>query len=136
MRIRPDEDAGHTLVRPVDPDARPHLRRRGRPLHDRRVRRLPVRVLPQGLGLHPGGRRRTRRPAALHLAPRAAHAVPPNALAGAEASEAAALQGKFFEFERGLFADQENQRPSDILRLAKDLGLDVDRFERDLSRLR
>ncbi len=56
----------------------------------------------------------------------------PNAQAGAEASEAAALQGKFFEFERGLFADQENQRPSDILRLARDLGLDVDRFEKDL----
>jgi Na+/H+ antiporter NhaA len=57
----------------------------------------------------------------------------PNALAGAEASEAAALQGKFFEFERGLFADQENQRPSDIVRLARELGLDVDRFERDLT---
>ena len=44
----------------------------------------------------------------------------PNALAGAEASEAASLQGKFFEFERGLFADQENQRPSDIIRLARE----------------
>jgi Na+/H+ antiporter NhaA len=59
--------------------------------------------------------------------------VHPNALAGAEASEAAALQGRFFEFERGLFADQENQRPSDIIRLARDLGLDVERFERDLT---
>lgn len=59
--------------------------------------------------------------------------VHPNALAGAEASEAAALQGKFFEFERGLFADQENQRPSDIVRLARELGLDVDRFEADLT---
>ncbi|MGW9630270.1 Na+/H+ antiporter NhaA [Agromyces sp. NPDC055520] len=57
----------------------------------------------------------------------------PNALAGAEASEAAALQGKFFEFERGLFADQENQRPSDIVRLAEELGLDVERFEEDLT---
>ncbi len=57
----------------------------------------------------------------------------PNALAGAEASEAAALQGRFFEFERGLFADQQNQRPSDIVRLAADLGLDVERFEADLT---
>ena len=57
----------------------------------------------------------------------------PNALAGAEAAEAAALQGKFFEFERGLFADQENQRPSDIVRLARELGLDVEKFERDLT---
>jgi Na+/H+ antiporter NhaA len=57
----------------------------------------------------------------------------PNALADAEASEAAGMQGRFWEFERGLFADQENQRPSDIIRLARDLGLDVDRFERDLT---
>lgn len=57
----------------------------------------------------------------------------PNALAGAEAAEAASLQGKFFEFERGLFADQERQRPSDIVRLAESLGLDVERFERDLE---
>lgn len=56
----------------------------------------------------------------------------PNAQAAAEASEAAALQGRFFEFERGLFADQEHQRPSDILRLAESLGLDVERFQRDL----
>ncbi|CAL4860250.1 Na+/H+ antiporter NhaA [Microbacterium sp. MM2322] len=57
----------------------------------------------------------------------------PNALAGAEASEAAAKQGKFFEFERGLFADQDNQLPSDIVRLAARLGLDVPKFERDLT---
>ena len=57
----------------------------------------------------------------------------PNALAGAEAAEAASLQGQFFEFERGLFADQENQRPSDIVRLAASLGLDVAQFEHDLQ---
>ncbi len=56
----------------------------------------------------------------------------PNALAAAEASEAAAAQGKFFEYERSLFSDQENQRPSDLIRRARDLGLDVERFERDL----
>jgi len=57
----------------------------------------------------------------------------PNALAGAEAAEAASMQGKFFEFERGLFADQEHQLPSDIVRLAASLGLDVPKFERDLE---
>jgi Na+/H+ antiporter NhaA len=57
----------------------------------------------------------------------------PNALAAAEASEAAALQGKFFEFERSLFADQENQLPSHIIRRAQELGLDVERFESDLK---
>lgn len=59
--------------------------------------------------------------------------IHPNALAGAEASEAAARQGRFWEFERALFADQENQRPSDIIRIARDIGLDVDRFEKDLT---
>jgi Na+/H+ antiporter NhaA len=57
----------------------------------------------------------------------------PNALAAAEASEAAARQGKFFEFERSLFADQEHQLPSDIMRRAVDLGLDLERFEDDLG---
>ncbi|MGY1551980.1 Na+/H+ antiporter NhaA [Microbacterium sp. A588] len=57
----------------------------------------------------------------------------PNALAAAEASEAAALQGKFPEFMRSLFADQNNQLPADILRRAVELGLDVDRFETDLN---
>jgi Na+/H+ antiporter NhaA len=57
----------------------------------------------------------------------------PNALAAAEASEAAARQGKFFEFERSLFADQEHQLPTDIMRRAEDLGLDLRRFEDDLA---
>ncbi len=57
----------------------------------------------------------------------------PNALAGAEAAEAASLQGRFFEFERALFADQDNQLPSDIVRIAGALGLDVPRFEKDLE---
>ena len=57
----------------------------------------------------------------------------PNALAAAEASEAAALQGKFFEFERALFVDQDEQLPSHIIRRAQELGLDVEQFERDLA---
>ncbi|MET0954981.1 MAG: Na+/H+ antiporter NhaA [Cryobacterium sp.] len=57
----------------------------------------------------------------------------PNALAAAEASEAAARQGKFFEFERSLFADQERQLPSDIVRRAEELGLDLERFTADLE---
>lgn len=58
--------------------------------------------------------------------------VHPNAVAAAEAVEAAALQGKGAEFAKSLLADQEHQRPSDILRRAEELGLDMERFERDL----
>lgn len=57
----------------------------------------------------------------------------PNALAAAEASEAAALQGAFFPMEISLFSDQANQLPSDIVRRAGELGLDVARFEADLT---
>ena len=57
----------------------------------------------------------------------------PNALAAAEAAEAAGHQGRFFEFSRSLFADQEHQLPADIVRRARELGLDVERFEEDLD---
>jgi len=58
----------------------------------------------------------------------------PNALAAAEASEAAANQGKFFEYERALFFhDQAEQLPRDLIRRAEEIGLDVERFERDLA---
>ncbi|QAY74437.1 Na+/H+ antiporter NhaA [Agromyces protaetiae] len=56
----------------------------------------------------------------------------PNALAAAEATEAADRQGKFREFARSLFADQEHQLPSDIMRRAQELELDTARFEEDL----
>ncbi len=56
----------------------------------------------------------------------------PNALAAAEASEAAARQGAFVAFGKSLFADQERQLPSDIMRRASELGLDMSRFEEDL----
>ncbi|MWB98961.1 Na+/H+ antiporter NhaA [Agromyces seonyuensis] len=58
--------------------------------------------------------------------------VHPNALAASEAAEAAARQGKFFEMERALFADQDHQMPGDIMHRAAEIGLDVDRFEHDL----
>lgn len=57
----------------------------------------------------------------------------PNAIAAAEASEAAHRQGQFGEFMRSLFADQEHQQPADMLRRADELGLDLDQFEADLS---
>lgn len=57
----------------------------------------------------------------------------PNALAAAEAAEAADRQGRFFEFSRSLFADQEHQLPADIVHRAEELGLDLERFEADLD---
>lgn len=57
----------------------------------------------------------------------------PNAVAAAEAAEAAGLQGKFFEMEKSLLADHEHQLPSDIIRRAREIGLDAERFEADLT---
>ena len=57
----------------------------------------------------------------------------PNALAAAEAAEAADRQGRFFEFSRSLFADQEHQLPADIAGRAEELGLNLERFEADLD---
>ena len=56
----------------------------------------------------------------------------PNALAAAEAAEAAGRQGRFFEFGRSLFAHHDHLQPSDIMRRAQELGFDIERFENDL----
>jgi Na+/H+ antiporter NhaA len=58
--------------------------------------------------------------------------VHPNAQLAAEATEAAARQGSFWQMHDLLLASQEALQPKDLLRYAAELGLDVDRFRRDL----
>lgn len=131
--VRPDQDTGQTLMRPVDP-ARDHVFGAA----DAPYTIVEYGDFQCGFCLKASG---SIQEVHSELGDRLRYVwrhapltqYHPNALAGAEASEAAALQGKFFEFERGLFADQENQRPSDIIRLAANLGLDVERFEKDLT---
>jgi Na+/H+ antiporter NhaA len=55
-----------------------------------------------------------------------------NAQLAAEASEAAGDQGRFWEMHDLLLANQDALRPSDLLRYAEELGLDLDRFTADL----
>ena len=50
----------------------------------------------------------------------------------AEASEAAAVQGKFWEYHDALFGHQDELEPSDLADYARDLDLDLDRFETEL----
>jgi Na+/H+ antiporter NhaA len=50
----------------------------------------------------------------------------------AEASEAAAAQGRFWEFYDALLSHQEELGAQDIRRYAQELGLDVERFWEDL----
>ena len=60
--------------------------------------------------------------------------VHPRAQLAAEATEAAAAQGRFWELHDLLLAHQDALRPADLARYARDLGLDVDRFTDELRR--
>jgi protein-disulfide isomerase len=58
--------------------------------------------------------------------------VHPTAQLAAEASEAAAAQGKFWEMYDTLLSHQEALSMRDIIRYARDLDLDIDRFTDEL----
>ncbi len=60
--------------------------------------------------------------------------VHPEAALAAEAAEAAAAQGAFWEMHDLLFEHQDELRPADLVRYAADLGLDVEQFHDDLNR--
>lgn len=57
----------------------------------------------------------------------------PHALAAAKAAEAAAAQGKFWPMHARLFAHQTQLTDADLLRHARKLDLDPDRFQRDMA---
>jgi formate-nitrite transporter family protein len=65
-----------------------------------------------------------------HFATVQAH---PHSLRAAEAAEAAGAQGKFWEMHDELFAHQTALEDRDLIRYAKRIGLDVDRFSREMS---
>ena len=58
--------------------------------------------------------------------------VHPHAQLAAEAAEAAAAQGAFWEMHDTLLGHQDALRPGDLIGYAADLGLDTERFARDL----
>lgn len=60
--------------------------------------------------------------------------VHPQAQKAAEASEAAAAQGKFWEMHDVLLANQDNLSPMELKQYALDLGLDEDKFVHDLKK--
>ena len=57
----------------------------------------------------------------------------PNAMPAAEAAMAAAAQGKFLEMHHKLFESQQQLTRERFLSLAKEIGLDVDRFTKELD---
>jgi Na+/H+ antiporter NhaA len=60
--------------------------------------------------------------------------VHPHAELAAEATEAAAEQGKFWEMHDLLFQHQDELEPRNLLEYAAELGLDVERFGDDLRK--
>jgi Na+:H+ antiporter, NhaA family len=60
------------------------------------------------------------------------HEVHPDAQRAAEASEAAAAQGKFWEMHDALYAGGGKFSPEDMAAMAQRLGLDVERFRAEL----
>lgn len=62
-------------------------------------------------------------PLSMHAKARAAHA----------AAEAAHQQGRFWEMHDAIFENQREMSPERYLEYANTLGLDVDRFDRDLG---
>lgn len=59
--------------------------------------------------------------------------VHPRALAAAEAAEAAAAQGKFWEMHRELYTHPDKLDERHLRRHAKKIGLDLNRFDREIS---
>jgi protein-disulfide isomerase len=57
----------------------------------------------------------------------------PNAMPAAEAAMAAAAQGKFLEMHHKLFENQQQLTREKFVSLAKDIGLNVERFTKDLD---
>jgi protein-disulfide isomerase len=65
-----------------------------------------------------------------HFPLRSSH---PHALAAAKAAVAAAEQGRFWDMHARLFRHQTQLAEADLLRHAEAIGLDLDRFARDLA---
>jgi len=58
--------------------------------------------------------------------------IHPHAYPAAVATEAAALQGKFWEMHDIIFENQKTLEPENILVFANSLGLDIERFQKDI----
>jgi protein-disulfide isomerase len=57
----------------------------------------------------------------------------PHAEQAAEAAEAAAAQGRFWEMHDTLYEHQDRLREEDLRAYAEGLGLDVERFDREMA---
>lgn len=59
--------------------------------------------------------------------------VHPEALRAAEAAEAAAAQGKFWEMHRHLYSSPDKLKDRNLRGYAHQIGLDLDRYDREMA---
>jgi len=59
--------------------------------------------------------------------------VHPHALRAAEAAEAAAAQGKFWEMDRFLYLHPDKLEDRDLRKYAREIGVDLERFDREMA---
>ena len=59
--------------------------------------------------------------------------VHPHALRAAEAAEAAAAQGKFWEMDRLLYLHPDKLEDRDLRKYAREIGLNLERFDREMA---
>jgi protein-disulfide isomerase len=59
--------------------------------------------------------------------------IHPDAMIAAEVAECARLQGKLAPMQQLLFTNREKLDASRVLQLAREAGLDIDRFKRDMT---
>jgi Na+/H+ antiporter NhaA len=132
-RVRPVAAVGASLLRPVDP-SRDHVKGRAD---------APLVLVEYGDFQCPFCSRATGTVDEVrayfgddlawiwrHLPKVAEH---PEAELAARAAEAADAQGRFLEFGRRMFDQQDQLETGDLLQIAEDLGLDLDRFTEDLG---
>ena len=130
-RMAPPQPVGKVLARPFDP-ARDHFRGRAD---------APYQIVEYGDFECPFCSRATGSIDAVidhfgddvcwvwrHLPLETVH---PHAKDAARASEAAAMQGRFLDMSRIMFANQDALTADDLCRYAQEIGLDVDRFIED-----
>ncbi|SEH50846.1 Na+/H+ antiporter NhaA [Mycolicibacterium rutilum] len=130
--LSPPEPIGLKLVRPIDPD-RDHIKGDpGAPLTLVEYGDFECPFCSRATGAidevreHFGAELRY---VWRHMPLERAH---PRAFDAARASEAAALQGRFWEMARELFGHQDDLEWSDIYRYAVAAGCDIERFDQDV----
>lgn len=131
-RFRPPEPVGLTLVRPFDPERDHYLGDPAAPLMLVEYGDFECPFCGRATGAIDEVRARFGDRLLYVWRHFPAERVHPRAFDAARAAEAAALQGRFWELGRLMFAHQDELEWADLYRYAAAAGCDIARFDRDV----